>query len=160
MGTHLRFSVLTAVLLALVGLAGCTTAMKGMNVTYSFEPRANFAEFKTYQWAGSRQTYRQDPLLDANVRFLADRQLEAKGLTLKADKADLLVWTGNELDSTAYIYGYGYGNELRVLTLNISRADNNQLIWRGLATGSIRTDAASGDLKNAVEGMLANFPPK
>ncbi len=50
--------------------------------------------------------------------------------------------------------------ELRMLTLNISRADTNDLVWRGTATGSMRTDAASGELKKAVEGILINFPPK
>jgi hypothetical protein len=30
----------------------------------------------------------------------------------------------------------------------------------GVATGAIKTDASSGDLKNAVEGVLANFPPR
>jgi len=52
-----------------------------------------------------------------------------------------------------------YRNELRTLTLNLARADNNELVWRGMAAGAIKTDASSGDLKNVVEGMLANFPP-
>jgi hypothetical protein len=35
-----------------------------------------------------------------------------------------------------------------------------ELVWRGTALGTIYTDAASGDLKHAVEGILSNFPPK
>jgi len=46
-----------------------------------------------------------------------------------------------------------------VLSLNVFRADTNQLVWRGVATGTIRTDAASNDLPTAVQGILANFPP-
>jgi hypothetical protein len=46
------------------------------------------------------------------------------------------------------------------MTLYVSRADNNELVWRGVATGAIKTDASSGELKNAVEGVLANFPPR
>ena len=159
MNTGFRFSAVVAVILASVIAGGCsTTAITGAAITYSYEPRANFAEFKTYRWAEAGQAYGRDTLLEANVRFLADRQLEAKGLALKADQADLLVWIGNELDTSSYSYGYGY--ELRKLTLNISRADNKQLVWRGNASGAIKTDAASGDLRNAVEGMLANFPPR
>jgi hypothetical protein len=44
------------------------------------------------QWAEGKVAYWADPLLEANVRFLADRVLQAKGFTLKADKADSLVW--------------------------------------------------------------------
>ena len=147
--TKFRVGRIAAVILAVVVIGGCGTAIK-----YSYEPRASFPELKTYQWAKATQMYRQDPLLEANVRFLADRDLESKGLTLKTEKADLLVWMGYELDYNSYSY------ELRMLTLNISRADNNEPVWRGTATGGIRTDATSGELKKAVEGILVNFPPK
>ena len=147
--TEFRYGWIAAVILAGVILGGCGTAIK-----YSYEPRASFPELKTYQWAKANQVYRQDPLLEANVRFLADNDLERKGLTLKTDKADLFIWMGYEFDYNNYSY------ELRMLTLNISRADNNEPVWRGTAAGGMRTDAASGELKKAVEGILANFPPK
>jgi hypothetical protein len=147
--TEFRYGWIAAVILAVVIVGGCGTAIK-----YSYEPRASFPELKTYQWAKANQVYRQDPLLEANVRFLADSDLERKGLTLKTDKADLFIWMGYEFDYNNYSY------ELRMLTLNISRADNNELVWRGTAAGGMRTDAASGELKKAVEGILANFPPK
>jgi hypothetical protein len=53
-----------------------------------------------------------------------------------------------------------YGYQLRMLTLGIQKADSKQLIWQGSATGTINADAASGDLKKVVDGILANFPPK
>jgi len=149
--TGLRVGWTAAVLLAFLVMGGCGTAIK-----YTYEPRASFPELKTYQWAktNTNYMYRQDPLLEANVRFLADRDLERKGLTLKSDKAALLIWMDYELNYNSYSY------ELRMLTLNISRADNNELVWRGTAAGDIQTDAASGGLKKAVEGILVNFPPK
>jgi hypothetical protein len=146
--TGFLYGAVSAVVLAVVILGGCGTAIK-----YSYEPRASFPELKTYQWAKTSQIYLADPLLEANVRFLADRYLEGKGLTSKTDKADLLIWMGYDFDYNTYY-------ELRMLTLNISRADTNDLVWRGTATGSMRTDAASGELKKAVEGILINFPPK
>jgi Domain of unknown function (DUF4136) len=156
MKTDFRFSAVAAVILTFMILGGCATVSKDTVITYSYEPRVSFPELRTYQWTKATPMYRQDPLLEANVRFLADRDLEAKGLTSKTDKPDLLIWISYSLDT----YSYGYGHELRVLTLNISRAHNNELIWRGMATGSIRTDAASADLKKAVEEVLVNFPPK
>jgi Domain of unknown function (DUF4136) len=154
MRTCFRFRGVVAVVLAGVVLGGCSTPSS----TYSYEPRVNFKEFKTYQWAEPRQTFGQDSLTEANVRFVADRALAAKGLALTADKPDLLIWSGGEFDGGGYSYSSPY--ELRRLTLNISRVDSKQLVWRGTAAGPIRTDAASGDLKNAVEGILGNFPPK
>jgi uncharacterized protein DUF4136 len=156
MKTGFHFSAAVAVILTFVIVGGCSTAIKDTAITYSYEPRVSFPELKTYRWANARPGYRQDSLLEANVRFLADRNLETKGWTSKADKPDLIIWIGYDFDAPAYTYNY----ELRVLTLNISRADNNELVWRGTATGGIKTDAASGDLKKAVDGMLVNFPPK
>lgn len=147
--TGSRFGALAAVILAVMIMGGCGTAIK-----YSYDARTNFPELKTYQWAKPNNIYRQDPLLETNVQFLTDQDLESKGLAKKADKADLLVWMGYEYDYNSYSY------ELRMLTLNISRADNNEPVWRGTATGGMRTDAASGELKKVVEGILANFPPK
>jgi len=153
MRTYFRFRAVAAAGLASVVFGGCSTTS-----TYSYEPRVDFREFKTYQWAEPRQTFGQDSLTEANVRFVADRELAAKGLALKADKADLLIWSGGEFEGRGYSYNSVY--ELRRLTLSISRVDNKQLVWRGTATGPIRTDAASSDLKKAVEEMLVNFPPK
>jgi len=50
--------------------------------------------------------------------------------------------------------------KLRMLTLNIFRDRDKELVWRGTAFGTIDTDAASGDLKQAVQDILSNFPPK
>jgi hypothetical protein len=149
--TKTRFSVgwITVVLLAVLVMVGCGTAIK-----YSYDEKARFPEFKSYQWINAYGIYRQDPLLETNVRFLTDQNLAAMGMTQKPEKADLLISMGYEFD-----YG-GYSYQLRMLTLNISRADTNELVWRGTATGDIKTDAASGDLKKAVAMIMANFPPK
>jgi len=147
--TEFRVGRIGAVLLAVVIMGGC-----GTSIRYSFDARNVFPELKSYQWAKSNIIYRQDSLLEANVRFLADQDLALKGLTQKADTADLLVWMSYEYDYNSYSF------QLRMLTLNISRADNNELVWRGTAVGDIRTDAGSGELKKAVKEILAHFPPK
>jgi hypothetical protein len=149
--TVVRFGTLVIAVLAVVLVGGCSTPLIGSSATYSYEPRFSFAELKTYRWTEAKPQYSGDPLLESNVRFLADRALQSKGFTSKADKADFNV---------SMRYDGSYLSEIRTLALHVFRADNNELIWRGVATGSIKTDAASDDLKNAVEGMLAHFPPK
>jgi hypothetical protein len=154
MKTGLRFRALVAAVLAVVFVGGCATPpLGGSSVTYSYEPQFSFAELKTYRWAEAKPQYWswRDPLLESNVRFLADRVLQTKGFASKTDQADFIVSMRYEGDN---VY------ELRALTLYVSRADNNELVWRGAARGAMKTDASSGDLKNAVEGILVNFPPK
>jgi hypothetical protein len=150
MKTGLRFRTLVAVVLAVVFVGGCATPLIGSSVTYWYEPQFSFAQLKTYRWAAKPQ-YGRDKLLESNVRFLADRVLQTKGFASTTDKADFIVsisYEGND------VY------ELRALTLYVSLADNNELVWRGVAKGEIKTGASSGDLKNAVEGILVNFPPR
>jgi hypothetical protein len=153
MKTGLRFRALVAAVLAVVFVDGCATPpLGGSSVTYWYEPQFSFAALKTYQWAAKPQygSWR-DPLLESNVRFLADGVLQTKGFASTTNKADFIVsmrYEGND------VY------ELRALTLYVSLADNNELVWRGVATGAIKTGASSGDLKNAVAGILVNFPPK
>ncbi len=150
MNTGLRLMASMVAVLAAVLLVGCSTPMSGSSVKYSYDPQFGFQQAKTYRWADSGSPYGWDPLLEANVRFLSDRLLQDKGWTQTGQPALSI--------STRY-ESSGYTHELRALSLNISRADTNQLVWRGVATGTIRTDAASGDLSAAVQGMLANFPP-
>ncbi|HEY8249530.1 MAG TPA: DUF4136 domain-containing protein [Burkholderiales bacterium] len=151
MKTGLRFKAWVAAVLAVVFVGGCANSLGGSSFAYSYEPQFSFAELKTYRWTEARPHYWGDPLLESNVRFLADRVLQTKGFVSSADKSDFIV-------SMRYEGSYVY--ELRGLTLSVSRADNSGVIWRGAATGVIRTDASSGDLKNAVEGILSNFPPR
>jgi hypothetical protein len=93
-----------------------------------------------------------------------------------SEKSDLMISMSCEFNNGIYQYSY----QLRMLTLNIYRikhdtpspsdmsrmsmhkentAENIELVWRGTAFGTINTDAASDDLKQAVQGILSNFPP-
>ena len=147
MNTGFRFMASMAVVLAAVFFGGCSTS--GSSVKYSYDPQFDFQQAKTYRWGESGSPYGWDPLLETNVQFLSDRVLESKGFT-RADPPALRVSIRYESS--------GYSHELRALSLNVSRADTNQLVWRGVATGTIRSDAASNDLSTAVQGILGNFP--
>jgi hypothetical protein len=133
--------------LATLVIAGCATTYN-----YAYDPTTRFAELKSYAWT-SPQPYR-DSLVETNVRFIADPLLERKGFTRATDKPDIII---------AIVYEdemFGQGYELRMLTLKVYRVSDQILLWKGTASGSISTDAASKDLRKAVETTLATFPPK
>ena len=149
--------IVTLVLLGLT-MGGCATSIK-----YLYDTKTSFPEQKSYTWAPSSPAYRQDPLLETNVQALADQLLAQKGLTRTSEKPDLVISMSYEFESSLYQYGY----QLRSLTLNVykNRSDKPQAepkesVWRGTASGCINTDAASGDLAQAVHGILSHFPPK
>jgi Domain of unknown function (DUF4136) len=131
--------------LATLVIAGCAT-----RYNYVYDPTTRFAELKSYAWASA---YR-DSLVETNVRFIADPLLEQKGFTQATDKPDILIAIVYESE----MFGQGY--ELRMLTLKVYRVSDQILLWQGTASGSISTDAASKDLRKAVQTTLATFPPK
>ena len=145
MNTDFRFMASMAVVFAVMVFGGCSSP----TIKYSYDPQFGFQGAKTYRWDESGKPY-GDPLLEANVQFLSDRLLEAKGLT-RTDQPALRVSIRYESS--------GYSYELRALSLNVFRADTNQLVWRGVATGTIRSDAAYSDLSAAVQDILGKFPP-
>ena len=145
-----RLALIATVFLSVLIMGGCTTAVK-----YSYDSKINFAERTSYTWAPSSAMYRQDLLLEKNVQVFADQLLAQKGFTRMSEKYDLMISMIYEFDSGIDEYSY----KLRMLTLNMYKIENKELVWRGTAFGTINTDAASDDLKQAVQGILSNFPP-
>lgn len=143
-------SIFTVLLAAGFILAGCATA-----INYSFDPAASYTGLKSYSWVTGTLGQTQD-LVVINVQYLTEQALEKKGFRKTAENPDMLISVSYENEIGISEYGY----RLRMLTLGIQKADGKQLLWRGTATGTISTDAASGNLKSAVEGILKNFPPK
>lgn len=167
-----RSALVITALLSVLLMGGCATSIK-----YLYDTKTSFPEQKSYTWAPSSAMYRQDPLLETNVQALADQLLAQKGLTRISGKSDLMISVSYEFESSLYQYSY----QLRALTLNVYKTrrdmpsssdmlktsmhrettiENKELVWRGTAFGCINTDAASGDLKQAVQGILSHFPPQ
>lgn len=132
--------------LAILVIAGCATTYN-----YTYDPTTRFAELKSYAWASPQP--QRDSLVATNIRFIADPLLEQKGFTQATDKPDIIIAIVYESEM--------FGRyELRMLTLKVYRASDQMLLWQGTASGSISTDAASKDLRKAVQTTLATFPPK
>jgi hypothetical protein len=149
-----RTSAMWLVVVAALPLAlfagGC-----GTTINHTFDPSTNFGPLRSYAWAPGSPVYSQNSIVEANVQFLADPVLEQKGFKRVTANPDLVIAVRLE----NYPVGTSESYELRMLGLNVYRADGQTLIWRGTASGSISTDAAAADLRNAVQGILATFPP-
>ena len=142
--------VAVVVPLAIVITGGCATT-----INHTYDPSTNFGPLRSYAWAPGSPIYSQNSLIEANVQFLADPLLEKKGFKRTTATPDLVISVRLE----NYPVDTSQSYELRMLGLNVYRADRQTLIWRGTASGSISTDAASSDLRNAVQGILAASPP-
>ena len=155
-----RSALAMAVLLTVLILGGCTS------IKYSYDTTKPSSGLKTYTWAPAAGIYGgQDSSLEANVQSLTDQTLGQKDFTKVAEKPDVFIFMTYEPELFFKIFepeiGYPqYTHQLRMLTLDMYASDKNELVWRGTASGSINTDASSGDLKHAVDGILSNFPPK
>ena len=155
---YIRFGPGFAVLAASAALlSGC-----GATINHTYDPVASFAGLKSYAWANAglmTPTYyhgHDSTLIVKNVQYEADQVLEKKGFTKAAGKPDFLV-------TVSFDYATGldqYGWELRMLALHVQATDTSQPLWHGSATSKINADAATGNLRQTVEQILASFPPK
>jgi hypothetical protein len=129
-------------------LGGCAA-----KINYSYDPAADFSKVKSYSWDSGMYAYRQNPLIDKNVRYHTDQSLQEKGFTLNPDKPDLVISMNYETD-------YSDPYKVRFLSLSVYRTQGKGMIWQGTAGGPLNAAAASTDLAEAVKKMLTNFPPK
>lgn len=146
-----RILVAIAAPLAILIGGGC-----GTTINHNYDPSTNFGPLRNYAWAPGSPVYSQNSLVEANVQAVADPLLEKKGFMKTTANPDLVISV--RLENSPY--GSAESYELRMLGLNVYRADGQTLIWRGTASGSISTDAASGELDSAVQAILGAFPPK
>jgi hypothetical protein len=143
-------SIFVALLAAMI-LGGCS------GTKYIYDPGTNFSGFKSYAWTPASYIGRRESLIAANVQFVADQVLDQKGIKKTSENPDLLIAIETEYELGSYSND---GYQLRNLTLKIYQRETKEIIWRATAPGTINTDAASGDLKSAVQNVLAKFPPK
>lgn len=142
------------VLIVLLMTGGCA---KKADINHFYGLNQDFSGLKRYVWDTPSSIValsRQDRLVDENVRVLANHQLSQKGFHESSEKPDFNILLKYEYeDYTPLSY------RLSMLTLNIYRAESKELLWRGTASGSIHVDMASGELRKAVQDILAQFPP-
>ncbi len=174
--------LISILLLSILFVLGCAPAIK-----YSYELNTNFSQLKTYTWVKPSGMYSNDPLLETNVQILTDQILAQKGFSRVLENPDLALSMSYEFDGVVYQDNYRLRMlSLYVYSMRSAMAappptapapatpapppgasmqtrgvpQRMEVIWRGTATGTIKTDAASGNLKKVVEEILSNFPPR
>ena len=162
-----------------LALGGCVGAnYKDIRVETEADPKVNFDGYTTYQWAGSAAVVR-DPLnrwapsdldVDAEIRFLIDRELRARGMTEVVRNADVLVvyGVGVDMESMRVVVQPGEDTEeLRNVPtggVQVVLADprSRSVMWVGSAVADIREEPDDELAKNrldfAVRKMFEKFP--
>ena len=172
--------------LAVVGLLLPALAM-AQKTTYDFDKSASFGQYKTYQF--EKGTPAGQELIDKRIVDAIKGQLKARGFTETSSNPDVFVLYHIALDkqqdisaySTGPMYGgYGYGwgggwgtttTDVRVrdivvgsLAIDMVDAKKKQMVWRGLGTKEIDTNAKPDkrekNINKAVEKIMKNYPPK
>ena len=173
-----------AVALTAVLLPAVATAQK---TTYDFDKTASFTQYKTYSLKDGTPV--GQPLVDQRIVAALEKQLAAKGFVKNDTAPDVYVLYHVALDkqqdissySTGPMYGgYGYGwgggwgsttTDVRVreivvgtLAVDLVDAGKKQMVWRGLGTKEIDTNAKpekrEENINKAVEKIFKNYPPK
>jgi hypothetical protein len=174
--------------IALAALA-CLVACGPPSTQYrhDYDPGVDFAQLKTWNWAertpsGDDDARVYNRVTMGRVRTAIERNLRAKEFTrTEVDPHFLVAWHGAIQGGMSAVaisghYGYGWGwyggggtrtfvNEWDegTLLVDIVDAPSNQLIWRGVAAGTIdetRTpQEAQAFLDRAVARILVSFPP-
>jgi hypothetical protein len=112
-------------------LAAIITGCSSMEISYDFDPQANFAGLKTYQWIKEPPIPTGDPRIDGNtilatrIHEAVDTGLAARGFRKVASDPDFLVAYHVSLDKRQSVqtlnsyygygpgWGYGYGASYR-----------------------------------------------
>jgi hypothetical protein len=158
--TYMRVTRFLAIVLMTIIMAGCSS----LSVQTDFDPTANFAQLKTYDWQPAPPPT-GDPRIDGNtllqdrIHAAVDKNLQAKGYIKASNgKPDFLVGyyanvqskTSVSTVNTYYGYGagWGYGGwgyvgapstqvyqyDQGTLILDISNPVGKKLLWRGAAS--------------------------
>jgi hypothetical protein len=170
-------------------ITGCAVAQ---DVRYNFDREADFSKFKTYKWVVLGAKAQGETLLSKQIRTAVEIELSGKGLTkVEDDTANLYIGyqtaIGQEKAFTSYNSGWGYGSGwyrggwygypgggmttgqtstiyTGQLDLDMYDSANHDLVWRGVASKTIDTNAKPDkqqkNLTKAVVKLLKNYPPR
>jgi len=180
----MRVNRIVSFVVAVIVLPATVFAQK---TTYDYDKTASFAQFKTYAMKDGTAT--GNSLIDNRIVASIEAQLAAKGLVRNDAMPDVFVLYHVAFDkqkdistySSGPIYGgYGWGwgggwgatsTDVRVteilvgsLAIDIVDAAKGQMVWRGLGTKEIDTDAKptkrDENINKAVAKIFRNYPPK
>jgi len=154
-----------------------------VSVSHDYDPDINFGRLKTFDWIPFPGNVEVNQLVVKRIQDAVTRGLQAKGLQKSSQNPDFVIvmhgMTEDKLDITDWGYstgsyyrgGYwGGGHNISVneytegtLTLDFIDSKSKQLLWRGVAKGTVDPNATpqkrTQRINDAVAKLLEQFPP-
>ena len=166
-------------LCALALLAGCASGVtRDIKIETDADPKVDFSGYSTYNWLGSASIV-HDPEgqweppefdADAEIRFLIDREMRARGLVVNKSEPELLVFYGAGINMTKTEARIDPDSRLEKLA-NVPKgalkvilvdARTQRPIWGGVATADLQqgitAEANKKRIDYAVRSMFKQLP--
>jgi hypothetical protein len=171
-------------------LLASAVTISAQDVRYNFDKQADFSQFRTYKWVPIKGAQVPNDLVDSQIKAAIDTELATKGLKrTDADNADLYIGyqtaVSTEKQYTSFDTGWGYGPGwgggwyggggmstttgttstiyIGQLALDMYAPGNKQIVWRGVASKTIDTEAKpekqQKNLAKAMKKLFKNYPP-
>ena len=182
----MRFRI-TAVMICVILGASALPVFAG-NVRTDYNHQANFAQYHTYSWGNVKTS---DPFYVDRIKQAVDKQLQAKGWQLVTSGASVTIFASDNLHNQKEVQtmydgfgggwggGWGWGGlaypggfgdatttttnqPVANLVVDIFDGNSKNLLWRGLATEDLSTNANKNtkSLDSDIARMFKGFPPK
>lgn len=169
--------LIVAIIVAIVGCAS-------VSIRTDHDPNADFTKYKTWNFPANVDEFavgviKANPFVHKEMLRIIEDAMVAKGYVKTVGDPDMFVvyqvTTQEKTQVSTYSSGYGWGysgwgvgyTDVRVdqytegtLILDLVDVEEEDLIWRGWATGTIEDKPNIKRLEDVVKGMLAQFPPK
>jgi hypothetical protein len=169
MKKHLFTLIATVVL-----LGGCASSVtKDIMIDTEVDPKANLSGYKSYAWLGSaaivfdEKGQWEPPQFDADaeIKFLIDRELRAKGMTEDSVNPDLIIAYAAGIDMDSMEIKTDPENELEVLenvpvgalTVVLVDAETGLAIWAGVATAEIQENPTAETTKKRLDYAVSKM---
>jgi hypothetical protein len=164
--------------LLILGLAVLTIGCSTLSVQYDYDPQADFASLKTFDWLPAPVDAEVSGLTVKRIKNAVTSQLEARGfketsedpnflIALHVGKKDRLAVTDWGYWGYDYLYWGGgvdvYEYEEGTLIIDFVNARSKEPIWRGVARETLDPNPTPAKeekrINEAVTKILKNFPP-
>lgn len=168
--------------LVVLALAACATTP---DVRADYDPGVDFRAYRTFGFAEVLGTDRggYETLVTGTLKSATRRQMEARGYRYQPERPELLVNFNAHLRERLDVVRmpvppsdyYGYRNYVAwraydvevhqytegTLNIDVVDASRAQLVWEGIATGTVTADVRRNRraaIEDAVERIFAKFP--
>ncbi len=185
-------SIRTFLLLSVLIIALAIGCGSSIDIKHDYDRGRDFSTLKVYDWfqeptiipGNARTAMVRSGLVVKRIRDAVDSQLSAKGLMKDSSNPSFLIIKHLGLDDKINVtdWGYSYGSYGRyyggawggrtidvyqytegTLILDFIDPRTKELIWRGVATGTVDRDRPREErekrLNEAIAKILAKFPP-